>query len=72
MSQFDRIILVNCGRDEFDLAASAVDYARDSMPGKDAIIVRGAGTSRESKVFVRKNKASMLVQFEAWSREIEA
>lgn len=60
-----RIILVNCDRGDFDLAASAVDYARNHMPGKEAIIVRGAGTSRERTVFVRKNKASVLVRFEA-------
>jgi hypothetical protein len=59
-----RVILVNCGRDDFDLAASAVDYARDHMPGKEAIIVRGAGTSRKRAVFIRKNKASVLVRFE--------
>jgi hypothetical protein len=59
-----RIILVNCGRDDFDLAASAVAYARGEMPGKEAIIVRGCGTSRERAVFVRKNKASVLVRFE--------
>lgn len=59
-----RIILVNCGRDDFDLAARVVDYAHNEMPGKEAMLVWNMGTTREKALFVRKNKASVLVRFE--------
>lgn len=63
-----RIILVNCGRGDFDFAAEAIAYARDEMPGKEAILVRDGCTSRSRTVYIRKNKASVLVRFEEKER----
>jgi hypothetical protein len=60
-----RIILVNCENpSDFSFAAIVVDYALNEMPGKEAFLLRNEDNEDGQRVFVRKNKNSVLVRFE--------
>lgn len=60
-----RTILVNCdSASDFSFAAIVVHYALNEMPGKEAILLRNEDNEDGQTVFVRKNKASVLVRFE--------